>query len=105
MIDNPALQGSITGLTPQQFIAGLIRVMITGLLILSVLFFFFKLVTGGMAWINSSGEKVKLEQARGQILNAIIGLVVVFSSFAIVKLVESVFGVNITSFDLSTLQI
>jgi len=105
MIENKAFQGSITVLTPQAFFAGLVRVGITALLVFAFIFFFFNLVLGGIAWINSAGDKTKLETARAKVVNAIIGVVVVLVSFAIVRFIETIFGVNITSFNFSSLQI
>lgn len=50
----------------------------------------------------SGGDKAGTESARGQITAALVGLVIVFSAWAIATLVGAVFGVNILSFDLGS---
>lgn len=75
--------------------------MITGaislVLIVVSLIFFFILVVGGLKWITSGGDEKKVAAARAQITNALIGLVIVFAAWAIIKLIGTVFGINLTS--------
>jgi hypothetical protein len=53
------------------------------------------LLLGGMQWILSGGDKASTESARGKITAALIGLVIIFSAWAIATLINSIFGVNI----------
>jgi len=76
----------------------LISVVITLLIAVVSLTFFFMLIMGGLKWISSGGDEKKLAAARGQITNALIGLVIVFSAWAIISLIQTVFGVNILQF-------
>jgi len=50
-------------------------------------------IFGGFKFLTSGGEKEKVEGARKTITWALIGLVVIFSSFAILRLVGQVTGV------------
>lgn len=68
---------------------------ITLVLIIVSLIFFFILVIGGLKWITSGGDEKKVAAARAQITNALIGLVIVFAAWAIMKLIGSVFGINL----------
>lgn len=91
--------GSIPGsqladLTVGQLISTFIRV----LLIAAAVVFFFWLVLGGIKWIMSGGDKARVESARDQVTHALIGLVIVFSAFAIAQLIKVLFDVNL--FDL-----
>lgn len=52
------------------------------------------LIWGGISWITSGGEKEKIEAARNKIVYAIIGLVVILSSYLIINTVGSLFGIN-----------
>ncbi len=70
---------------------------ISVVLVLAAVIFFFMLVIGGIKWIMSGGDKGKTEAARNQITAALVGLVIVFASWAILQLVNLVFGVNIIS--------
>lgn len=53
------------------------------------------IVYGGIQWIMSSGDKGKLEEARGKITNGIIGLAVVASAWAIYLLLDYFFGIGL----------
>jgi len=64
-------------------------------LVLASVIFFFILVVGGVRWIVSGGDKAQTEAARGQITAALVGLVIVFSAWAITHLIATFFGLNI----------
>ena len=53
------------------------------------------LLIGGIKWITSGGDKAQLESARGTVTGALVGLFIVFVSWALIKLVGGFFGVNI----------
>lgn len=66
------------------------------LLVAFVLSFIFLLI-GGIKWITSGGDEKGVASARNTITAALIGLVVVLMAFALIKLVETFFGVTIIS--------
>ena len=68
--------------------------IITLILIAAALVFFFMLVIGGIQWMVSGGDKAATESARGRITAALIGLVIVFSAWAIIKLMEQFLGIK-----------
>ena len=83
-------------------VEGLITFVITAILVLAGVIFFFMLLLGGIRWILSGGDKAATESARGQITSALVGLVIVFSAWAIVTLIEGLFpNVNILNFQLN----
>lgn len=43
----------------------------------------------------SEGDQKNVEAARNQITNALIGLAIVFAAFAIMKLIETIFGISL----------
>lgn len=61
------------------------------------LVFFFILILGGLKWVMSGGDQKNVEAAKGQITNALIGLAIVFAAFAIMKLIETIFGISLLS--------
>jgi Type IV secretion system pilin len=75
-----------------------ISVVINFLLITSSILFFFMLLTGGLRVILSQGKKENLDAAYKHITNAFIGLIIVFSSWAIISFIESALGINIMFF-------
>lgn len=82
---------ALENLTAQGIISGAISLI----LIIVALVFFFILVIGGLRWVTSGGDEKKVGDARNQITNALIGLAIVFASWAIMKLIGTVFGIDI----------
>jgi cbb3-type cytochrome oxidase subunit 3 len=80
-----------TNLTVEDIVGGFLRLI----LVVAGLVFFFILVIGGIKWIMSGGDKAHTEGARNQITAALVGLVIVFSAWAIVELIRVFFGVNL----------
>lgn len=76
-------------------ITALIPKMVNLLFVIAVVVFFFMLVIGGIRWISSGGDKNQTDSARSQITSAIIGLVIVLSTYAIISLIDAFFGINI----------
>ena len=83
----------------------LIQNFITLGFIIASLLFVFWFMLGAIRWITSGGDKNKLETARGTVANAIIGLVVLFSLYVILKLLEKFFGINLLQIDLNKIKI
>jgi len=76
-------------------VSGIISGAISLALIVVALVFFFILVFGGLKWVTSGGDEKKVGEARSQITNALIGLAIVFAAWAIMKLIGTVFGIDI----------
>ena len=74
-------------------------------LVVGLLIFFFIMITGAIQWITSGGDKAALENARGKISSALVGLVILLALFAFIKLLESFFGINILLLDIGPLKI
>ncbi len=85
--------GNISGFT----IPRIISWAITAVLVVAGVVFFFMLLIGGIQWIMSGGDKASTESARGKITAALVGLVIIFSAWAIIQLIQTVFGVSLTS--------
>ena len=63
------------------------------MLIAALLVFGF-LIMGGIEWITSGGDKGKAENARNKLTAAVIGLVVIAASYAILTLILQFLGFN-----------
>ncbi len=87
-------------LTIGGIVSGLIRLG----LVVAALVFFAMLVMGGIRWIMSRGDKGEVENARNQIQHALIGLAIIFAAWAIIKLIETLFGISILQLDLPSFQ-
>ncbi len=90
----------LTNITPASLVSGAISLV----MLIVALVFFFMLVWGGLKWVMSGGDQKNVEAARNQITNALIGLAIVFAAWAIVKLIELVFGINILNLTIPSVQ-
>lgn len=82
---------SATTATPNSFISGFVSLS----LIIAVIVFFFTFILGGIKWITSNGDEKKLAAARSQITHGLIGIVLIFSSYAVLNLIDVLFGFDI----------
>ena len=78
-------------------IPGMIPSFINLVIIMAVVLFLFSLLLGGLKFIVSGGNKESTEVAGRQVLNAIIGIIIVFSTWAVLSLIEQFFGVELTT--------
>lgn len=66
--------------------------MLNVVMLVAALLVFAYMIWGGIEWITSGGDKGKAESARNKLTAAIIGLVIVAASYAIVTLVVQFLG-------------
>jgi len=104
-ITNPALGNSLQGLSGAEFVSRLVSSAVGLLLIAGAVIFVVILLLGAISWITSGGDKAAVEAARGKVTAAIIGLVLLFSVWAIVNLIETIFRINILTLDILNLAI
>ncbi len=110
-INNPILKDTyINGLISTSggatmFIGKLIPSLIGFLFMAGSIIFLIMFIWGAVSWILSGGDKAHVENAKGRITNALIGLVLMVSTFAIVKLIEAFFNINILLIDIGPLVI
>ena len=67
--------------------------IMSGILFIGSILVLLYLLWGGIEWITSGGDKGKTEAARNKITSAVIGLIVMASSVAIVMLIQRFLGV------------
>ena len=96
-----AAEDGTVSLLPEGFpslvftLSELISALIQLIIVITAIVFFFILVVGGIRWIVSGGDKAQTEAARSQITAGLIGLVIVFSAWAILAAIDVFFGVDI----------
>ena len=83
----------------QTFIPNLIEIGF----VIGALIFFFVMIIGGIQWITSGGDKAAVEAARGKITNAIVGIIILFALFVILKVIGDFFGIEILELNLKPL--
>ncbi len=76
-------------------ISNIVSLFINGAFVISGLILLFFFIMGGIGMIASAGESdpQKAEQAKKTITSAVIGFVIVFTSYWIVKLISSLLGI------------
>ena len=68
---------------------------ITIAFIIGSVIFFYMLLTGGIEYITSGGDKDATQKASKRITHALIGLAILLGSYAILLLVGEIFGINL----------
>ena len=82
-IDPGEIQGS-TGFAAN--IGSVISSILSFVMALAALIVFMYLIWGGIQWITSGGDKTKTEDARNKITAAVVGLIVLAASYAILQI-------------------
>ncbi|HCM82459.1 MAG: hypothetical protein UW37_C0007G0012 [Candidatus Gottesmanbacteria bacterium GW2011_GWA2_44_17] len=109
-ICNPALPSQLGGCgggsveQGGKVVGGLISGIVGIVFLFGFLLTLAYLLTGGMQWITSQGDKTALESARNKITHAIMGLVIVASAYAIFKLIGNFFGIELPNIKIPTIS-
>ncbi len=74
-----------------------ISTIIGVLTIIATIWLTIKLIIGAIGIISAGGDKSKLAQSRSSLTMAIVGFVIVISSYFIIKLVEQITGLSLLS--------
>lgn len=101
-ITNPAVPGvqQITDAAPDGGVAGglilakYIAILIQTSLMLGALAVLLYMFLGAMNWITAGGDPGKIEKAQQRIIQALVGLAVLFSVVAVLVFIGPVFGIN-----------
>src|SRR3989338_8417752 len=102
-ISNPILPSTLSALSGVGFIARLIQTAVNLAFLVGAVFFFFMLLVGAVGWISAGGDKAQLEEAKGRLTNALIGIIVLFSLYAALGIVQNFLGVQLVSFSVYSL--
>ncbi len=74
-----------------------VNVVVRNAFVLAGLISFVLLILGGFGVIVAAGDAKKLEAARGRIVGAVIGLILIIGSFWIVQILGIITGRNLLS--------
>lgn len=83
---------------------GIIGALITLAFVMAVVTALFYMLWGASKWINSGGDKLAVEGARGQIIAAGVALIILFLTFLILSIVFNFFGIDIGGINIPRLQ-
>jgi hypothetical protein len=96
-IYNPVLPPSIGNVARNgggTVVGTLIGNVMGAILIIGFLLAMLYLLMGGLSWVTSGGDKAQLEMARNKIINAIIGLIILASAWAVMMLLAPFLGLT-----------
>ncbi len=104
-ITNPILDETIRTKTGLGFFQSFLPALVGFTLVIGVIVFMLVFLFAAITWMTSGGDKGKIETARSRLSTALIGLVILFSTFAIIALIEGFFSINILTLDIGILKI
>lgn len=95
-ITNPLLKDSKAIATnPTGYTNTVIQTLITVLFVFGIIFFVFQIIMSGYKMMSSQGDPKKTEEAQHSLTSSLVGLVIIFSIFVILKLVGTIFGIDL----------
>lgn len=103
VIFNPLLETKTYINDPVGFLQAFLPKLVTIALTITAIVFLFMMLIGGISWMTSGGDKTAVEAARSRVTNALVGLFIVFSVFAIAGAIRLLFGVDILNLDIGAI--
>lgn len=101
-IQNPIIDNSQQWrANPEAFVNNVISSIVSFFIIIAILYFFANILHAGYLFILSKGDKNQVKEVQEKMSYSFIGIVVVFSVFALLKLLGFIFGIT----GLDTLQL
>lgn len=102
-IQNPSIKSSVgSGLGGDKdvtvlavYITNFVKIMF----IVGTISLFFMLLLGAFEYVTAGGEKDKVGNSTKRMSNAIIGIILMLSAYAIFRLINTVFGINILNLE------
>jgi len=93
-IKNPLIEKEIDTANSGSYVNGIIQTFVTLLIIVGVLYFVINFILAGYHMISSQGDPKKFEEAQKSLIYALLGIVLIFAVFAIIKLIGFIFGIT-----------
>ena len=97
----PAASGELQSIVGEQItppkgfapdFGSFVNSLLTAILVIAALLVFGYLIWGGFQWIGSGGDKGKTEAARNRIMAAIVGLIILAGSYAVLTIILRFLG-------------
>jgi hypothetical protein len=87
------LQGQAPSNAPALF-SGILTNIVGLITIVAGIWFMFLLITGGISWMASGGDKGKLAEARSRMITGVVGLTIVVAALFIAEILGSLVGLG-----------
>ncbi len=76
-------------------IASVVNALVVFIIPVASLILLFVLIFGGYSYMMSQGNPEKIKSAQGMITSALIGFALLVFSYLIIKLITTIFGINV----------
>jgi len=94
-IINPVVNNSANiNNNPDVYVNNIIQSIITILLTVAVIYFIWHFVMSAYHMISSNGDPKKFEEAQKSILYSLVGVILAFSVFGVLKFAGTLFGIT-----------
>ena len=93
-ITNPVIKNQDIAADPGLYVNGIIQTFVTLLIIVGVLYFVINFILAGYHMISSQGDPKKFEEAQKSLIYSLLGIIIIFAVFALVKLIGYIFGIT-----------
>ena len=94
-IENEYTQGVTQGNNVLETVATVLSNIIGSLTVLGGLFFIVYFFMGAFKWITASGDSGKIESARDQMFQGVLGLIVMVISYSLIGIISSIIGLDL----------
>lgn len=95
VITNPVLKNqNITSATSGSYVNSIIQTFISLLIIVGIIYFVIHFISAAYHMISSQGDPKKFEEAQKSLTYSLLGLVLIFIVFAVLKVIGSIFGLT-----------
>ncbi len=89
---------AVDGVATIQCLVPLFESLVKAVVSLGGVALFLMLLVGGFNFLFSGGDPKKLEQARGTVTQAIVGIIIMSLAYLILLTIQRFTGVNVTEF-------
>jgi len=93
-ITNPVMDSSTGVQDPVGFFNKFIQGLFSMFMLVGFLYFSWYFVLGAYHLISTEGDKNKFQTAKDQFVHAFMGLIILFSVFAVLKVIGIIFGID-----------
>ena len=93
-VKNPLLPDTLHIDNPKLYFNNVLQSVFSIFFIVAIIYFVWHVIMAGYRLMDARGDAKKLEDSQTDLTNAFIGIAIIFSVFALLKFVGTVFGLT-----------
>ncbi len=98
----PKLGADVEGAKSGNTFASYFITIWRAIIVVGALALLFNLINGAIEWVTAGGESSKVQHARQKMTNAVVGMIILAGTFAIVSFISNLFGFNLLQLTIPT---